>query len=172
MCLVKFNVFISEIGDGCHIIDPPDGEEWFVHVVDCEGKVLKFCGKEFRDIPAKCGHAEFEAPPGCYMVFASHSKKGEGVPPFGNRLTHVQIVRANCGEDVCVTLFSPSLWYCGTWFNAAVRQQVAGLARAGADERITANAIAAVDALLERVKPDRFAENLQAFQERPDNKKR
>ena len=166
MSTAKLNVWITEIGDPCHIIQPPKGEEWFVHIVDCEGKVLTWCGRKFRDIPTKCGHAEIEIPPGCYVVFASHSREGEGVGEFGNRLTHVQIVRANCGDHVCVTLFSPSLWYCGTWFNAAVRQQQAALGRAGVDQKTARVALAAVDDLLQKIKPDRFAANLEAFQEK------
>jgi hypothetical protein len=167
MSTAKLNVWVTEIGDPCHIINPPNGEQWYVHIVDCEGKVLTWCGRKYRDIPTKCGHVEIEIPPGCYTVFASHSKTGQGVPPFGNRLTHVQIVRANCGDHVCVTLFSPSIWYCGTWFAHAIRYQAADLARAGADEKVQRAALTAVGNLLDTIKPDRFAENLQAFQEEP-----
>ena len=165
MSTATLNVWITAIGDPCHIVD---GDEWFVHIVDCEGKVLQWCGRKFRDIPAKCGHAEIEIPPGCYAVFAGHSKEGSGVPPFGNRLTHVQVVRANCGDHICVTLFSPSLWYCGTWFKAAVEQQIPGLTKARVDQKITRAAIEAVQNLLEALPPaDTFTANLQALQQRP-----
>ena len=80
----------------------------------------------------------------CPTPFASHSKEGQGVPPFGNRLTHVQVVRANCGDHVCVTLFSPSLWFCGTWFRAAVEQQLNGLTKARVDPKVARGAIDAV----------------------------
>jgi hypothetical protein len=168
----KLNVWITAIGDPCHIIEPPPDEQWYVHIVDCEGNVLTWCGRKFRDIPTKCGHAEIEIPPGCYAVFASHSKEGEGVGEFGNRLTHVQIVRANCGDHVCVTLFSPSLWHCGTWFRAAIEQHAAGLAKAGVNQDVARAAIGAVQNLLNNMKPDRFAANLEAFQEKPRKAKR
>ena len=167
MSTATLNVWITEIGDPCHIINPPPDEQWYVHIVDCDGKVLTWCSKTYRDIPTKCGHAEIEIPPGCYTVFASHSKKGEGVPPFGNRLTHVQIVRANCGDHVCVTLFSPSLWFCGTWFAAALQQHATGLARANVDPRLAKTAITAVQEVLHAMKPEPFAANLEAFQDKP-----
>lgn len=158
MSTAKFNVWITEIGDPCHVIQEKGDEQWFVHVVDCDGKVVQWCGRKYRDIPAKCGHAEFDLPPGCYAVFASHTAGG-GEGNFGNRLTHVQIVRANCGDHVCVTLFSPTLWYCGTWFSEAVRFQIAQLERAGVRVDVAQNAIGAVQELLGQLKPDRFAAN-------------
>jgi hypothetical protein len=79
-----------------------------------------WCGKTYTFLKAKCGLLEIEIPPGCYTVFAS---MGAGIPPFGNQLTHVQVVRANCGDHVCVTLFSPTGHYCGTWFASALQTQ-------------------------------------------------
>ncbi|HXU31973.1 MAG TPA: hypothetical protein VN851_15485 [Thermoanaerobaculia bacterium] len=166
MCTATLCVWITEIGDPCHIIKEQPGEKWYVHIVDCEGNVLEWCGRKFRDIETKCGHAEIKVPPGCYTVFASHSKQGEGLGIFGNRLTHVQVVRANCDDRICVTLFSPALWFCGTWFAAAVRQQTPGLLRLGLDRQAIKGALTAIDLLLERVPVDPFAKNLQAFQER------
>lgn len=171
MSTARLNVWITAIGDPCHIIQENKEEQWFVHIVDCDGKVLTWCGRKYRDIETKCGHVEIEIPPGCYAVFASHTKGGaEG--QFGNRLTHVQVVRANCGDHVCVTLFSPTLWYCGTWFADAVRQQAAALRGAGVDEAVARNAIGAVEALLKQGKVDRFTTNtFQALQEKPPTKK-
>lgn len=166
MCTATLCVWITEFGDPCHIIKERAGERWFVHIVDCEGNVLEWCGRRFRDIEAKCGHAEIKVPPGCYAVFAGHSREGEGDGTFGNRLTHVQVVRANCDDRICVTLFSPDLWYCGTWFAAAVRQQTTGLLKCGLDRQAVKGALTAVDLLLGKVPVPAFAKNLQAFQER------
>jgi hypothetical protein len=160
MSTATLNVWITEIGDPCHIVS---SDRWFVHIVDCEGKVLKWCGKVYRDIPAKCGHAQIEIPPGCYAVFASENKAGEGIPPFGNQLTHVQVVRANCCDHICVTLFSPSAHYCGTWFANALVQHEGGLTRAGVDPNLVRGAIEAVRALVGRMPADPFSANLEGF---------
>jgi hypothetical protein len=159
----NLNVWITAFGDPCHIIDV---DEWFVHVVDCGGKVVKWCGKTYRDIPTKCGHAEIQIPPGCYAVFASHSK-ASATHPFGNRLTHVQIVRVNCGDHACVTLFSPTMWFCGTWFKAAIEQHIELLANAKVDQKTARAAIDAVQNLLAKIPADPFSANLEEFQERP-----
>jgi hypothetical protein len=169
MSTATLNVWISAIGDPCHIVD---GDHWFVHIVDCEGRVLRWCGREYRDIPAKCGHAEIQIPPGCYAVFAGHSRKGEGIPPFGNRLTHVQIVRANCGDHVCVNLFSPSLWFCGTWFRAALLHHLPDLQRTEIDPGTVRTAADAVQNLLDKLPAEPFADNLQAFQQEAGRDKR
>jgi len=135
------NIWVTGFGDPCHI---EDKETWFVHILDCEGKPLTYCGKTYAFLPAKCGHLEVDVPPGCYTVFAGHSAQGAGVPPFGNRLTHVAVVRVNCGDHACVTLFSPSMWYCGTWFAHAVQTQMAGLQKANID-RTAKNSFSRVD---------------------------
>src|ERR1700760_1173088 len=137
MSTAKLNVWITEFADPCHIMsdhkDPqlPSGPvySWYVHIVDCHGQPLVWCDehdkpKTFTFLPAKCGHLEVEIPPGCYAVFAGHSPNPSGRPPFGNRLTHVQVVRANCGDHVCVTLFSPELWFCGSWFQHALEREL------------------------------------------------
>jgi hypothetical protein len=171
MSTAKLNVWITAIGDPCHMMQERSDEQWYVHIVDCEGKVLTWCGRKYRDIETKCGHVEIDIPPGCYAVFASHTKGG-GEGNFGNRLTHVQIVRANCGDHVCVTLFSPTLWYCGTWFADAVRQQTVALRRAGVNEEVARNAIGAVEALLQQGKVDRFTTNtFEALREKPPSRK-
>src|SRR5947199_183453 len=158
MSTAKLNVWITNFGDPCHI---EEKERWFVHVLDCEGKVLEWCGKKYSFIPAKCGHLEIEIPPGCYVVFAGHSAQGAGRPPFGNRLTHIQVVRANCGDHVCVTLFSPSIWFCGTWFAHAVSTQLPGLEKANIDTKTARAAVDAVHALLGKIKPEPFTENMR-----------
>ena len=158
MSTANLNVWITGFGDPCHI---EDKETWFVHVLDCEGRVVDWCNKRYSFIPAKCGHVQIEVPPGCYAVFAGHSPQGQGVPPFGNRLTHVQVVRANCGDHVCVTLFSPSIWFCGTWFAYAVATQLAGLEKAKVDPKIARAAVEGVQAFLGKIAPDQFTENMR-----------
>jgi hypothetical protein len=156
MSTANLNVWITGFGDPCHI---EDKENWFVHILDCEGKVLEWCKKRYAFLPAKCGHLQIDVPPGCYTIFAGHSPQGQGVPPFGNRLTHVQIVRLNCGDHACVTLFSPSMWYCGTWFAHAVTTQMAGLQKANIDPKLATAAVQAVNALLEKLPIDPFTAN-------------
>jgi hypothetical protein len=170
MSTATLNVWITAIADPCHIID--NGEDWFVHVVDCEGNVVKWCGKEYSFLKTKCGHLEIEIPPGCYAVFAGHTPANAVVvPPFGNRLTHIQVVRANCGDHVCVTLFSPSLWFCGTWFANAVRTYLPGLEAAGVEAKLARTAVDGVQNLLNKITVDRFTDNLQAFQRQPGKAK-
>lgn len=158
MSTANLNVWITDFGDPCHI---QDTDTWFVHILDCAGNPLKWCKKEYIFLPAKCGHLEIDIPPGCYAIFAGHSPRGAGVRPFGNRLTHVQVVRLNCGDHACVTLFSPSMWFCGTWFSHAVRTQLEGFQAANVDQRLARTAIQAVDALLEKIGPDPFTANMR-----------
>lgn len=160
MSLATLNVWITEIGDPCHISDT-DKHQWFVHIVDCEGKPLTWCGKSYRDLEAKCGHLQVEIPPGCYAVFASENAQGRGgLGEFGNLLTHVQVVRANCGDHVCVTLFSPSAHFCGTWFAGAIFAFSNGLAQV--NPKLTKAAFDAVEALVAVLPADRFSTNVRA----------
>jgi hypothetical protein len=99
---------------------------------------------------------ELEIPPGCYVVGAVESTAG--IPPLGNSLTHIAMVRANCGDHVCVTLFDPSLHLCGTWLGAAINTYVAG---GGGGPRLPQNVIGllqnagkAVDAMLKAIPED------------------
>jgi hypothetical protein len=176
MSTAMLNVWITEIGDPCHIIKPhpEDPEGWFVHVLDCDGNVLQWCKTTYRDIPAPCGHAEIEVPPGCYSVLASHTRGAgtapDGTPVFGNRLTHVAVVRVNCGDHACVTLFSPSIWHCGTWFRTAIRDHTDVLVKAGMKAETARGAVAAVDAFLKQVKIDPFTANMEALQQGPKTK--
>jgi hypothetical protein len=150
-CTAKLCVWVTEFGDPCHIMQ---SETFYVHITLCDGNVLKWCDRTYSYIPTKCGMVEIEVPPGCYSVFATHTPKpGEGVPPFGNRLTHLQVVRVNCGDHVCVTLFSPSIWYCGTWFMDAVNAYHGALEKNKIDPKLATNAAEAVNALLGALKP-------------------
>lgn len=155
MSTATLNVWITRIGDPCHITDL----EYFVTVVDCEGKVLEWCGRKYSFIPAPCGHATIEIPPGCYAVFAGQDPRGIGIPPFGNLLTHVQPVRANCGDHVCVTLFAPTLHFCGTWFQQAVQGIINVGGFKGVEPNLPRAAVQAVQALLDKVSTDEFTNN-------------
>ena len=155
MSTAKLNVWITEFGDPCHIVDR---DQWFVHITDCNGKVLEWCGKKFAFLPAKCGHLEIEIPPGCYTVFAGHNPQAKP-GSFGNRLTHVQIVRANCGDHVCVTLYSPTASKCGTWFAHAVHTQRRALEAAGIDPELIQHTVKTVNKFVEALPYDRFTQN-------------
>ena len=64
MGLATLNVWIHDELDPCAINDG----FWYVTVTHCNGKVLEWCGQTYRGEDAKCGHAEFALPPGCYFV--------------------------------------------------------------------------------------------------------
>jgi hypothetical protein len=161
-CTAKLCVWVTAFGDPCHIME---AEQFYVHVTDCQGHVLTWCKKTYSFIPTKCGMVEIDVPPGCYSVFATHSAKGTGVKPFGNRLTHIQVVRVNCGDNVCVTLFSPTLWHCGTWFADAVHTQIPTALQ---EHRVLAEAaVKAVQALLAKIEPDPFIANTRPLLEEP-----
>ncbi len=157
-CTATLCVWVTEFGDPCRIME---SEKMYVHVTNCDGKVLEWCKRKYSFIPTECGRVEFEVPPGCYSVFASHSPRGAGIPPFGNRLTHVQIVRVNCGDHVCVTLFTPTLWYCGSWFVNAVQTQLEGLGKIkGLDPKVARAAVTAVKNLVDKIPgDDAYAKN-------------
>jgi hypothetical protein len=156
MSTAMLNVWVTRVGDPCHI----DNEhKWFVHVLDCEGRVIEWCDRRYMNIETKCGHAEIELPPGCYTVVATWSP-GTSSEHLGNHLTHVQIVRVNCGDHACVTLFPPTLHHCRTWFEHAMRVH----AQMGAlDREAVANAIKAIEVALERVKPDPMTEAMEVL---------
>ena len=170
MGTATLHIWLTPIGKICGTIQPVAGESWYVHIVDCDGNVVEWCGRKYRDIETKCGFVEVEVPPGCYGVLASHTKGTAVNPPFGNRLTHVQVVRVNCGDHACVTLFSPNLSWCGTWFAAALRQHQAGLAEAGVRPEAVKAATTAIDTILKQLKPDTFTKNMQALQNAPEGK--
>lgn len=151
MSTARMNVWITAFGDPCRI---EETDKWFVHVLHCDGSILEWRGRKFTNIEAPNGHADFKLPPGCYAVCATHSE-GSSAAFLGNRLTHVQVVRANCGDHVCVTLFSPTSWNCGTWFVQAVE---AAAAAGGVDRRRAAAAVEAVRGVLADVPPDPFTE--------------
>lgn len=164
MSTAKLNVWITRFADACHI---EDKEKWYVHITDCTGKPLVWCNTTYTFLEANCGHLEIDIPPGCYTVFASHTaRKDVKVQPFGNRLTHVQVVRANCGDHVCVTLFSPGMSSCGTWFALAVKTQYAALEQANVDLTLARAAVTAVEAFVAKLEPEPYALNVLKAVER------
>jgi hypothetical protein len=45
----EMNVWVTRIGDPCHV----DTEhQWFVHVLDCDGRVLRWCGPDGEPRPS------------------------------------------------------------------------------------------------------------------------
>src|SRR5262245_43268332 len=89
MSTARLNVWITQQGDPCRI---ENKKTLFVHVLHCNGEPLEWCGRKYLHIPARCGHLDIEIPPGCYIVGAVENP--QGIPPLGNHLTHVAIVRA------------------------------------------------------------------------------
>jgi hypothetical protein len=121
MGMARLNVWVTEIGNPCRM----DQEtEIYVHVLHCDGKVLEWCGERKWNLKAECGHVEVEVPPGCYMVCSTQGLGSERPDWLGNNLSHVAVVRANCDDHVCVTLFQPTLPFCGVWWLTALREHV------------------------------------------------
>lgn len=171
MSMAKLNIVITARADACHI---DDKEQYYVHITDCVGQPLKWCGKTYTFLPAKCGHLEVDIPPGCYTVFASHTSQipaDKKYQPFGNLLTHVQVVRANCGDHICVTLFAPGMHYCGTWFATAVKQNYGVLEQANIDMNLARTAVTAVENFMAKLAPEPYAANvLRTIEQGPPKK--
>ena len=74
----------------------------------------------YESVPANNGHVEIEVPPGRYVIAASkhtwtkvvYENWYEKYALYGNWYTHKAIVNVGCGEDVCATLFSPTVQLC------------------------------------------------------------
>jgi hypothetical protein len=167
MSAARLNVWVTRVGDPCRI----DLEhQWFVHVLHCEGDILEWPqGHRFINLPTKSGHLEVEIPPGCYFVCATWSPaRPDQLRPtsLGNHITHISVIRANCGDHVCVTLFPPTLHWCGIWWLIALREAVElGHVQTEAAPR----AIEAVEALLQEIPRDDLTERmLRIAEERPE----
>jgi len=165
--MATLNVWVGELGDPCRI---EQKHKWFVHVLHCDGTIVKWCKERYVNIPTTCGHAEFEVPPGSYMVCATWSpadaSKDEPTS-LGNHITHVAPVRLNCGDHACVTLFTPTLHFCGVWWLKALEGHRLTL-------NITDETLGAVRNLVERIPADELTKNMMAIKEmqpRPPGKK-
>lgn len=82
--------------------------DWVVAIFTCDGKVLEWCGRKYESIPAKCGHAEVEVPPGCYVIRATAHSWWAGGVLYGNWATDRAVIQACCDQHHCVTLYAPS----------------------------------------------------------------
>jgi len=105
----KINVWITEIGKPCKI----SHMDWAVAIAECDGKVLKWCGKEYL-FTAKHGHVEIpEVPPGTYIVTAARWIITTYPYIYFNRATNFTVVNVNCGKEACVILYTPTYPECG-----------------------------------------------------------
>lgn len=169
MSTAKLNVWVTKVGDACKI----DNEhQWYVHILHCDGELLRWCDRTYSNLATKCGHLEIEIPPGCYMVCATWSPAPAGqIAPtsLGNHISHLVSIRAECGEESCVTLFPPTFHFCGIWWLIALREHLSlnQLPReAGAAAQ---NALQAVEELLKHVPADEFTQRMLRIQEqRPE----
>jgi len=160
MSTAKLNVWVTKVGDPCRI----DNEhQWFVHILHCDGELLTWCDQVYTNLPTKCGHLEIEIPPGCYMVCATWSPApvGPTVPTtLGNHISHLVSIRANCGDEVCATLFPPTFHWCGIWWLIALRESIA-LDRLPPEAGDAAKvAVDAVETLLNQLPQDEFTQRM------------
>ena len=157
MSTSNLDVWVSEVGNPCKI---DMNYQWFVHVLNCDGSVLDWCDRRYTNIETTCGHVELEIPPGQYMVCATWSPGAPSPHPFslGNHISHLQVVRANCADHICVTLFPPTFHWCGIWWLRALADhaELGTINRERVDQ-----AMEAVRAVLDEVPMDPFTEAMQ-----------
>jgi hypothetical protein len=159
MGMATIQIWITSEGSPCTISerDEHDNTPWYVAIMHCDGRVLKWCKTDYSAMVAECGHLEVKVPPGCYIIRA-----GEGlrVDPktgglLGNHLSDHAVVTACCDETVCVTLFAPTLHNCLFGVHAALQEA----AKTNLVPRNLAEpAIAALAALRKEVKGSPFDE--------------
>lgn len=152
MGTARLDVWVSEPGDGCKVHPTL---HWYVHVLHCDGSLLEDGEKKFTNQVTKYGHVALDVPPGEYLIVATWTKGNETAEHLGNHLTHMQVVRVNCGDRACVYLYAPTLHLCGTHLIKAIREHLADRA---VDRRVAGDAIEAVERLLSTLKPDPIAE--------------
>ena len=165
MSAARLNVWVTAVGDPCRI---DNQHQWFVHVLHCNGDVLEWCDRRYVNIPTRCGHADIPLPPGCYTVCATWSPAPPTAGPptsLGNHISHLTVVRADCGEHVCVTLFPPTFHWCGIWWLIAARQAVEMKL---VDADVVKPAIEAMQRVTEAIEPDPFAERMAVVAESPE----
>ena len=120
MSLADLNVWVSALDDPCKI----SSRTWYINIYNCDGSILKWCGRDYAVIRAPCGHRRIRVPPGCYRINAVWSFSiGNGFY-YVNHFTDSVIVHACCDKHQCVTLFNPSAHRCGRIFLAAVHDAV------------------------------------------------
>jgi len=162
MGTAKLNVWVTEVGNPCKI---DMKHQWWVHVLHCNGELLNWCKQKlYTNLKTECGHLEVEIPPGCYMVCATWSPNTSGQPnpkSLGNHITHLSVVRANCGDHVCVTLFPPTLHHCGIWWGKALKEAIALNLLPREAVQLAQRAAGAADELFKILPLDEVTENMQ-----------
>ncbi len=166
MSLSTVHVWATKLGLPCTI---ESDKTLFVYVLNCDGKVFEWCGTKYVGMPTKCGYLEVKLPPGCYVIGAAENPNG--IPPLGNHLTHIAIVRVNCGAEVCVTLFNPTMHHCSTWLKAAATRHLAVggqvmTTQLNAAMKTAVDALGRVEAL---IAPDPFTEAMKKIEFIPKN---
>lgn len=97
------------------------------------------------------------------MVCATWSPApaGSSTPTsLGNHISHLVTIRANCGDEVCATLFPPTFHWCGIWWLIALRENMAQKMLPNNALPAAENALKAVDALLKQLPQDAFTQNM------------
>ncbi len=142
MSTAKLNIWISDLDKPCKISNIP----WYVNIYTCDGEPLEWCGKRYIVLKADCGHLEVEVPPGCYTINAVWGYYQTGGAIYGNHFTDHAIVNAKCGEETCITLYTPQAHRCGLIFKLALED----LVRHGQiNKEIAFRAIEAVKAVID-----------------------
>jgi|SRR5580700_2752711 hypothetical protein len=103
MGLATMNVWIHDKVDPCKIAE---GLFWYVTVTYCNGNLVEWCDHKYFE-PANCGHAEFELPPGCYVVRGAQVFILINRPPLITLTDHAFVV-VGCDERACVHLYTPT----------------------------------------------------------------
>ena len=171
MSTARLNVWVTEVGNPCKI---DMKHQWFVHILHCNGEILDWCGRKYTNLATKCGHLDIEIPVGCYMVCATWSP----APPtnnlpttLGNHISHLSIIRANCAQEICVTLFPPTFHWCGIWWLQALNEGVRLKRFPKEANQAAANAARAVEDLLKQLPPeDELTRNMRVIAENPPKK--
>lgn len=176
MSTAKLNVWVTAVGDPCRI---DTQHQWFVHVLHCDGRALEWCDRVYVNIPTKCAHAEIEVPPGCYLVVTTWSPApvtsgNQVITSLGNHISHVQIVRADCAREYCVTLFPPTFHWCGIWWLIAARTHLEVNARTlGNAAEPVKRAVDAMEAAMKALgEPDALSRNMLELAKPPRRTKK
>lgn len=165
MSTAKLNVWVTKVGDPCRI---DNDHQWFVHILHCDGSPLVWCNRRFVNMPTKCAHLEVDIPPGCYMICATWSPGAPAAGPIqslGNHISHLQIIRADCAKEYCVTLFPPTLHWCGIWWLVALQEHIEKETIKQTD--VAKRAVGAVQELLKLVPMDGLTKNMLELQKEP-----
>jgi hypothetical protein len=158
MGLAKLSIWITSQGDPCKISerDEHDNTPWVVAIWHCDGDLLTWCGKQYYNLVAKCGHLEVTLPPGTYVIRAAD---GMALNPngtiTGNHWSDHAVVTVCCEESTCATLYAPSAHSCGIGFLTVLERMVQAK-RIPAD--IGNNAVAALKKVIDKIPMTRFEE--------------